>query len=363
LTKTVQTSAPGRVNLIGEHTDYNGGFVLPTAISQQTVIRLTPRNDLQVHGKSLDVAAEEATFSYILGQEKPLETWSDYVQGVTHALKSQPALFAKLRGFDLEVSSNVPLGSGLSSSAALEVALLRALREAFALDLSDTLIAQLGQRAENEFVGARVGIMDQMASSLADLGTALFLDTRSLEYRRVSLPKDSELVVINSGISHRHAGGGYNERRSECEAACAQLGIKELRDLNVADIETSLFQALPDVLRRRAKHVITENDRVLRCVKAMEAGDAKEMGRLFKDSHLSMRDDYAVSIPEIDQLVEIANRTNHVFGARLTGGGFGGSIVILVSRGQAEAVALQVAREYDAATGEKASILVPEIKK
>src|SRR5215207_2230097 len=258
---TVHAAAPGRVNLIGEHTDYNGGFVLPTAIPQHTRVALTRRDDRQVRAHSAN-ATPDAT--YAIGREERLGTWADYVQGVTWAVGQ--AGF-DLSGFDVVVESDVPLGGGLSSSASLEVALLRALRDAFALELDDTRLALLGQTAENEFVGARCGIMDQMAVNLADTRTALFLDTRSLEYRRVPLPSAADLVVIHSGVSHGIAGGEYNARRADCEAAAAQLGVSQLRDVTSADLPR--LAVLPERLARRARHVVTEDDRVLATVEAL----------------------------------------------------------------------------------------------
>jgi galactokinase len=371
VSETFVASAPGRVNLIGEHTDYNGGFVLPSAIPQRTEVTLTPRADLRVFAESANITAGSCTASgmgsgtpsraeYVLGQETRSGRWWDYVQGVTTELLKIPRLAQKIRGFELKITSRVPLGSGLSSSAALEVALLRGIRKAFAIsetDLSDILIAQIGQRAENEFVGARVGIMDQMAASLADERSALFLDTRSLEYRKALLPEDTELAVINSGIAHRHSGGDYNTRRAECEAACRALDIKELRALEVPDLAGLRFRALSPLLQKRARHVVTENQRVLDAVEAMNARDPEKLGELFRESHLSMRDDYEVSIPEIDQLVEIAHQQPGVYGARLTGGGFGGSIVILCQKGKAASIAAQITSLYRGT----ATTLVPEI--
>src|SRR5713101_3582400 len=243
---TVTAQAPGRVNLIGEHTDYNGGFVLPTAIPQVTRVELWPRNDRIVRVWSGAIDSSAGIHSFELGQEKPKNEWIDFIQGVTHLLKR--AEF-KLLGFDARIESNVPLGSGLSSSASLTVSLMRALRSAFDWKLDDLAIARLGQRVENEFVGARVGIMDPMAASLADQGTALFLDCRSLEYERVPLPAGMDLIVLNSGISHQHSAGDYNTRHLECEKACALLGVHQLRDLSVADMERVV--ALPEPLCRR----------------------------------------------------------------------------------------------------------------
>jgi len=351
---TITAQAPGRVNLIGEHTDYNGGFVLPTAIPQVTRVELASRADLIVHAWSETVDPPIGVLQYQLGKEAPERNWIDFIQGVTRLLQLDGF---RLRGFDARIESNVPLGSGLSSSASLTVALMRALRSAFDFELDDVSIARLGQRVENEFVGARVGIMDPMAASLADQGTALFLDCRTLEFQRVPLPAGVDLVVLNSGISHQHAAGDYNTRRAECEKACALLGVQQLRDLSVADMDRVL--ALPEPLRRRVRHVITENERVGQAVAAMRAGDLMKLGKLFYDSHASMRDDYEVSIPEIDLIVELSRQDPEIFGARLTGGGFGGSVVMLARAGTGRAVAERLASAYAKRSGKQPKILVP----
>jgi galactokinase len=349
---TVSADAPGRVNLIGEHTDYNGGFVLPTAIPQRTRVELAPRSDDAVWAAS--TAKGDAVLTYRLGTEQPGRGWLDYVQGVTRLLRGDGHL---LHGFDARIDSTVPLGSGLSSSASLSVSLLRALRRAFDLMLDDVQIARLGQRAENEFVGAQVGIMDPMAASLADEGTALFLDARSLHFERVPLPGGADLVVLNSGVAHDHAAGDYNTRRAECERACALLGVPLLRDVGPVDLPR--IEALPEPLRRRARHVVTENERVLLAVEVMRRGDLARLGELFYESHASMRDDYGVSVPEIDLIVELARGTGQVFGARLTGGGFGGSVVMLAHAGRGRAVAERVAQAYAARSGRTPRVLVP----
>jgi galactokinase len=348
----VTAEAPGRVNLIGEHTDYNGGFVLPSPIPQRSRVELAPRSDEVVRVWSANAGAE--VVEYRLGAETPGRDWLDYAQGVTRVLRAEG--FA-LRGFDARIVSDVPLGSGLSSSAALDVSLMRALRSAFRLDLDDLRIALLGQRVENQFVGAQVGIMDPMASSLGEEGSALFIDTRSLAYERIPLPPGAELVVVNSGVAHQHAAGDYNTRRAECERACALLGVRQLRDLSVADL--SRVNALPEPLNRRARHVVTENERVLATVAAMRAGDLPRIGRLFFASHESQRDDYQVSIPEIDLLVELARGDADVYGARLTGGGFGGSVVMLVRSGAGSGVAQRIARAYAERSGRQPTVLIP----
>jgi galactokinase len=350
--ETFVATAPGRVNLIGEHTDYNGGYVLPTAIPQRTCARVTPRDDRVVRAWSAEAGGPEA---YTLGDERGGRGWLDYVQGVTWALAQAGHA---LGGFDLRLSSDVPLGAGLSSSAALEVALARALRDAFGLALDDVQLALIGQRAENDLVGAPVGVMDQLAASLGAPGVALFVDTRTLETRPIALPPALELLVVSSGISHAHAGGEYRTRRAECELAAASLGVRQLRDLDEADVERAMA-TLPEPLGRRVRHVVTEDARVLAAVRALEGGRIEELGPLFAASHASMRDDYEVSIPEIDALVAIADHDEDVLGARLTGGGFGGSIVALVHAGMAQIAGARIAAAYHDLTAQHPAVLVP----
>ena len=344
----------GRVNLIGEHTDYNDGFVLPTSIPQSTVAAVARRADNRVRAWSAELSIDRDIDGFVLGKEQPEHHWFDYVQGITQALARSGHAIG---GFDLALRSTVPLGSGLSSSAALEVAILRALRDLFALEIDDVEIARLGQQAENDFVGAPVGIMDEMASSLGRPGVALFIDTRSLSYEPVALPRGTELAVINSGVAHQHAGGDYRTRRAESERAAALLGVRALRDVGVEDL--TRVDALPAPLDRRARHVVTENQRVIDAKAAMEAADAPALGALFNASHASQRDDYEVSVPEVDQLVTLSQAEPAVYGARLTGGGFGGSIVALVRKGEAAAVAERVIEAYRHRTDRSATVLVP----
>jgi galactokinase len=349
---TVRADAPGRVNLIGEHTDYNGGFVLPTAIPQRTSVELTRRADGTVEAHS---ANEPRPGAFSIGHERQRGDWLDYVQGVTWVVRE--AGF-ELSGFDVRINSDVPLGAGLSSSAALEVALLRAIRQAFELhDLDDVNVALLGQKAENDFVGARCGIMDQMAASLADERTALFLDTRSLEFRRIALPAEADLVVIHSGVSHGIAGGEYNTRRAECEEAARQLGVPQLRDLSREDLPR--IERLAEPLGRRARHVLLEDERVLDSVTALAESDVARLGELFIASHASMRDDFEVSVGAVDVLVDLAIADADVYGARMTGGGFGGSVVMLVHRGQGKQAGERIARVYAERTGLTPTLLVP----
>jgi galactokinase len=351
---TVRASAPGRVNVIGEHTDYNGGFVLPATIPQHTAVELRRHQSDDVEVWSRDVAPGGERNGYTLGHETPQHDWLDYVRGVTQVLATDGH---RLTGFQLRIESDVPLGSGLSSSAALEIAVLRALRSAFQLELSDTDLALIGQRVENDFVGAPVGIMDQMASSVAGDGYMLFLDTRSLAHERIPLPESSGLIVINSGVAHSHAGGDYRTRRAECRQAATLLGVSELRDLGVSDLPR--VAQLPAPLDRRARHVITENQRVLDAVAAFRAEDLDGAGALMSASHASMRDDFEVSIPEIDLLVSIAARHSGIYGARLTGGGFGGSIVALAPQASARRSAELITAEYREKSGRTGHVLVP----
>jgi galactokinase len=288
---------------------------------------------------------------FVLGQERKTSGWVDYVQGVTWVLARENL---PVGGCSLRIRSEVPHGGGLSSSAALCVAVLRALRQAFELPIDDVRIALIAQKVENDFVGAPVGVMDQMASSLADDRTALFLDTRSLRHERVPLPAELGIVVINSGIRHSHATGDYRTRRAECEEAARQLGVPQLRDAS----DREAIERLPEPLRRRARHVVTEDARVEAAVKALRAGDAPALGKLFVESHASMRDDFEVSIPEIDRLVAMAMDTPGVHGARLTGGGFGGSIVALARIGEATDVGLRIVSKASRA-GLRPSLLVP----
>jgi galactokinase len=344
----VRADAPGRVNLIGEHTDYNGGFVLPVAIPQRTTVRLNPRPD-----RIADIVSALGRASYVVGEESVTHTWLDYVQGMTYVLRSA----GELGGFDVLIDSDVPVGAGLSSSAALEIAVGRALRTAFGLAIDDVELARAGQRAENDFVGAPVGIMDQMASSLADTGAALFLDTRTLVFERVPIPTGVELLVIHSGIEHQHAGGEYASRRAECYEGAERLGVRQLRDLGPADVDR--IDGLPEPLRRRVRHVVFENLRVFAAVDALRAGDGAALGALLVAAHHSLRDDFEVSLPPIDALVDIACATEGIYGARLTGGGFGGAVVVIARTGEGGRAADEIARTYQARTGLEPRVVVP----
>lgn len=327
-----QADAPGRVNLLGEHTDYNDGFVLPTAIAQRTCVQLAPSMDADDH---LFAARLNQRVRYT--RHAPLPAgFARYVLGCMALLRERGYPVGPLL---VHVDSDVPIGAGLSSSAALEVAVLRALRIWRALPLDDVALAQIAQQAEIQYAQVNCGIMDQMASSLADAEHMLFLDTRSLAYRLLPLPADADLLVIDSGIPRSLANSAYNLRREECEQAAQLLGVKALRDVDTL----GALAGLPDVLQRRARHVLTENARVLA---AADGVTATEFGKLMNASHASLRDDFAVSIPELDELVALLQQHPQVLGARLTGAGFGGACVALVQRGSAAHVAAEVLAAY-----------------
>jgi galactokinase len=341
------------VNLIGEHTDYNEGYVLPIATPQRTTVHVARRDDRRVRVSSANVPSDSAVAEYELGEERRRGSWIDYVQGVTVALREAGHAIG---GFEGRIESDVPLGAGLSSSASLEVALVRALRQAFTLSLDDMATARVGHTAETAFVGAPVGIMDQMAASLATSDAALFLDTRSLAYERVLLPHSVELVVLNSGITHSHASGEYRIRRAECAEAARRLGVAALRDVALAQLATL---SLPPPLDRRVRHVVTENARVLTMRDALVAGDVAQAGTLMNASHDSMRDDFEVSTAEIDALVAVAQDQEPVLGARLTGGGFGGCIVALVRAGEGQQTAERIVAGYADTRHRTATIMIP----
>ena len=325
-------AAPGRVNLLGEHTDYNDGFVLPAAISQRTrvAMRRNGTAKFKLHAEELD---RSVAFSF---DEPPKEHFALYVFGCLALAREHGA---QVPGLDIEVKSDVPMGVGLSSSAALEVATLRCLRQLLDIDIDDVQVAQMAQRAEIEYADVRCGIMDQMASSLAATDRALLIDTRSLATRNVPLPAGSAVLVLDSGVARTLAGSGYNERRAQCEEAARLLGLAALRD--VPDV--AQLRRLPDLLMRRARHVVTENARVL---EAAECTDAKRFGELMNASHASLRDDYEASTPELDRLVALLQAQPGVWGARLTGAGFGGACVALCRQEDLQAAADAVVAQY-----------------
>ncbi|OJX78136.1 galactokinase [Leifsonia sp. 71-9] len=323
-------SSPGRVNLIGEHTDYNEGFVLPFAINRRTVAALGLRDDRTVRVGST-FADELVEIDLDAIGPDALSGWSAYPLGVAWALGEFGADLAAVPGFDVLIDSNVPVGAGLSSSAAIEGAVALALNDVWRLGLDRQTLARVGQRAENVAVGAPTGIMDQSASLLGEPDSAVFLDCRTLHSEVVPLglaEAGLEIVVIDTGVEHAHATGGYAERRASCEAGAAALGVESLRDVSVADLDRAR-ELLDDVTFRRVRHVVTEDQRVLDTVRTLREQGPTAIGELLDASHASMRDDFEISVPELDLAVETAQSSGAI-GARMTGGGFGGSAIALV---------------------------------
>ena len=337
----VSAEAPVRVNLLGEHTDYNDGYVLPTAIPQKTRVSVERSTSGRFSVEAVELE-EKSEFSL---EMPPSEQFAKYVYGCIKELRQQGIEIPPLA---FRVTSDLPMGVGLSSSAALEVATLRAMRALLGLELDDVLIARIAQQAEVRHAGVNCGIMDQMASSLAVPGKALFLDTRTLERRLITLPADSAILVVDSGVSRSLAKSGYNERRAECEEAARLLGVHSLRDVH----EELPLQGLPERLRRRVRHVTSENQRVLR---AVEGVPAAAFGQLMSASHLSLRDDYEVSTPELDALVAALEAQPGVYGARLTGAGFGGACVALCHPAHVERAGMDAVKQCRGAR-----LLVPD---
>jgi galactokinase len=350
--------APGRVNLIGEHTDYNDGFVMPVAIGFSTWVVVAPRADrtLSVFSENFH---EEVSFDLDDPPAQPRRHWSDYVRGVAWVLEQSGY---QLRGAHLEIRGDLPIGTGLSSSASIEVATAYALLSHSGFEVQRVELARLCQRAENDFVGMRCGIMDQFVSCQGEKGKALLLDCRSLEYRLLPLPESVRLVICNTMVKHELAAGEYNKRRAECEEGVRHLaqrlnGVSALRDVTLSQLE-SAGQDLPEVIYRRCRHVISENARVVQAAAALERGDLDEFGRLMGESHRSLRDDYEVSCHELDLMVSFANSLPGTFGARMTGGGFGGCTVNLVSEEIVEEFKTQIANNYKEYTGMPPEIYV-----
>ena len=354
----VLVQAPGRVNLIGEHTDYNEGFVLPAAITFQTQIAIARRGD-----RRLVVASENYSEQVEFDLERLPGSgrghWSDYVIGVVRLLESK---LGRLPGANLLIHGEVPQGAGLSSSASLEVAVCRAILEIAGKTLGGVDIARLCQQAENEFVGVRCGIMDQFVSMHGKSNHALRLDCRSLEYALLPMPAGISLAICNTMVRHSVAAGEYNQRRAECESGARFFaervpGVKALRDVSLEDFER-YSEEMPEVIRKRCRHVLTENPRVSRAAEALRAGDLEQFGRLMAESHASLRDDFAVSCEELDLMVRLAQGNPGVYGARMTGGGFGGCTINLVREGDVDNFKEKVAAEYERVTGRPPEIYV-----
>ena len=350
--------APGRVNLIGEHTDYNDGLVLPAAIDRFTWVAAAARTDRTLRLASQNVAGEHL-FDLERGAPAPSGVWGDSVAGVAVHLERRGL---RLRGADLLVDSDIPLGAGLSSSAALEVAAARALLALAGAALPPVELARVCQAAEHEFAATRCGIMDQYSACCGETGGLLLLDCRSLRHRVVPLPGAARLLICNSLVRHALAGGEYNRRRADCEAAVRALRaadprLDSLRAVTNADLRA--HRALLGArLERRVRHVVGENERVAAAAAALERGDLAGCGRLLYASHASLRDDYEVSCAELDALVAAARLTPGVYGARLTGGGFGGCTVNLVAADAADAIGAALLERYAAATGRRGEVYI-----
>jgi galactokinase len=335
--------APGRANLIGEHTDYNGGFVLPIALDLSTYVAGRPTTDGSLRLRSLDEPGEVVVD--VATGDGPRSGWGRYVIGVVRAALDDDH---ELRGFDGIVASDVPIGAGLSSSAALEVSTALAI---LVDDPGPLAIARICRRAENVYVGARTGIMDQLAAAACEEGAALFIDCLDETYEAVTVPPDMSVVVIDSAVQRRLSESGYNDRRADCERAAAALGVESLRHAHLEDVESV---TMDDAARKRARHVVTENARVLDTVEALRSGDAAGVGELFAASHRSMSEDFENSTPEMDALVAAAGDTAGVMGARMTGGGFGGCTVNLVRAGFERDAAATILASYERTTGMQA---------
>lgn len=350
--------APGRVNLIGEHTDYNDGFVLPAAIDLYTWTAISPRIDnlLRAYSENLQESCE---IDLAVSAPRPRDHWSDYVHGVALMLQRNGV---SVRGADIAIYSNVPSGAGLSSSAALEVSVANALLATSGQALPLVEIAKLCQRAENEFVGARVGIMDQFASCFGSPHHAILLDCRSLDYKLRPLPDGVTMVICNTMVKHGHSGGEYNERRAQCEEGVRILKqrfstIKALRDVTLAQLESHRSD-LSDLIYRRCHHIVSENERVLRTVEALKTGDLATVGACMAESHLSMKNDYEISCRELDIMVQLAQERSGVIGCRMTGGGFGGCTINLVRTASVEQFKTETQSAYHQATGIEPEIYV-----
>ena len=350
--------APGRVNIIGEHTDYNDGFVMPCAINYGTAIAGSKRADhiWNVYAADLDL---EDTFSLDEDFPQSEQKWANYVRGVVKFIQERCPQFKQ--GADLVISGNVPHSSGLSSSAALEVAIGKFCQQLSDLPLTHTEIALIGQKAENKFVGANCGNMDQLISALGQKDHLLMIDCRSLETQPTPVPKDVAVIIVNSNVPHDLVTGEYNTRRWQCEKAAEFFGVKALRDVSVEEFQKreAELTALNALVAKRARHVVTENQRVLDAVEALKHNDLTKLGELMGQSHESMRDDFEITVPQIDYLVELAQLViGKTGGARMTGGGFGGCIVALAPHDKVEFVRKIIADNYEKQTGLKEDFYV-----
>ena len=352
----LSVQAPGRVNLIGEHTDYNDGFVLPCAIDYHTVICGSPRDDRRVRVIAVDYAGEDDEFSLDEAIDPRSDRlWANYVRGVVKQLLEAGHFLA---GANLAISGNVPQGAGLSSSASLEVATGQFFKTLNGLNITPTELARIGQRAENLFVGCNCGIMDQLISAQGKAGHALLIDCRSLTTQAVAIPAGIAVVIINSNVQRGLVGSEYNTRRRQCEEAARFFGVKALRDVGLSAFEAR-SPGLDQVTARRARHIITDSQRAIDLAVALETSDLPRISELMAQSHVSMRDDFEITVPPVDALVDIVkNVLGDDGGVRMTGGGFGGCVVALMPDDFVGRVRAAVAEKYPAASGLNGSIYV-----
>ena len=348
--------APGRVNLIGEHTDYNDGFVLPCAIDYQTVVAITPRSDGIVNVVAADYDCESDTFSVTETIEPhDSQLWSNYIRGV---VKHLGMLGESITGADLVVSGNVPQGAGLSSSASLEVVVGEAFRQISGLSISKRQVALVGQEAENQFVGCNCGIMDQMVSACGAVNNAVLLDCRTLATQLIPMPEDLAVMIINSNVKRGLVDSEYNLRREQCEEAASIIGVDALRDANLTTLSRHQSH-MSDTVFRRARHVVTENQRTLDAADALKHADYKTLSRLMAESHASMRDDFEITVPQIDYIVEIlSDAIGDKGGVRMTGGGFGGCVVALLPHDKVAEAKQILTDRYQAKTGLKETVYI-----
>ncbi len=350
--------APGRVEIIGGHTDYNEGYVMPAAVNRSVLVAVSSgeKDVFSVHSVNFH---EDASFNAAGISPSETATWCNFVRGVVVQLQKGGY---QTPGLKMAIEGNIPLGSGMSSSAAIEVAVTTAILEATGQKMDGPDVARLGQRVENEFIGVNSGIMDQFISALGQEGRAMFLDCRSLAYQFAKLPADTSILVSDSKKPRTLAGSEYNVRRAQCEEAVRILkefvpGIKALRDVSLEDLEAH-SDRLPDAVRKRARHVVHENDRVLQSLRALNAGDAAKFGEMLNQSHASARDLYEISVPEMNWLQEAAVAVDGCLGSRLMGGGFGGCTVSVVRNDAVDAVRENIIKEYSAKAGREPAVMV-----
>ncbi|MFN8380652.1 MAG: galactokinase [Anaerolineales bacterium] len=349
---TIIVRAPGRVNLIGEHTDYNDGFVLPMAIDRAVWLALRPRDDRTVRIFSLDLEVESA---FELDTLTKGNDWIEYPKSIAYELIKAGH---NICGFDAVMTGDVPRGAGLSSSAAVELAIARAFAAVSGLAWDASKMAKLSQKAENEWVGVNCGIMDQMASAACKEGHALFLDCRSLEIQHAPLPKGVSVVILDTSTRRGLVDSAYNERRSQCEEAARWFGVKALRDVSVEEFNKSSKEGLNELAAKRAKHIVTENARVLEAIEVMKAGNVKRLGELFNASHDSLRDDFEVTNDALNVMVDCAREQKGCYGGRMTGAGFGGCAVALVNEANATEFVSAVSEAYKERSNMEAAVYV-----